>query len=303
MTRKNTYSKIVCLLALLMTCTAAQAQTFPYPDIPQELKNPKERGTYLLAHYWDGFDFNDTTLIHKPELAEQGFANFIDLLPRFGSTVAEQGVGAFAQRAFRTTVPKNVRNHFATLIERYLQNPNSPLRSDELYIMFLKRMVASPIFTQTERGRFAYQLKNAQKNLPGTVAADFKYATRSGKASTLHKTKGKLLLLIFYDPACTHCTDILNGLRTDTLLCRLIKERRLSVLAIYTEGDRPLWNATKTDLPVEWAVGIDESDIVENGIYDIPAMPTLYLLDKNKRVILKDPTPQALTNYLSTTGL
>lgn len=299
MTDKRNYRKFVYLLSLLLICTLAKAQTFPYPVIPQTLQTPQERGTYLLTHYWDNFNFSDTTFIHKPELTEQGFVNFIDLLPRFSVTTAEESVAMFSQKAFSTTVPQNVRSHFVSLIDHYLLDPNSPLRSDELSIIFLQRMMDAESFSDTERERFAYQLQNTSKNLPGTTAADFNYTTREGKVSSLLKTEGETLLLIFYDPTCAHCTETLNGLRRDAQIGQLIQEHRLAVLAIYTEGDRSLWHQTKSEMPTEWTVGIDESGIDEHAIYSIPAMPVLYLLDKDKRVLLKDPTPQALTDYLT----
>lgn len=40
----------------------------------------------------------------------------------------------------------------------------------------------------------------------------------------------------------------------------------------------------------EGTVAIDESNIVANHLYDIPAMPVFYLLDEQKNVILKGPT-------------
>lgn len=52
-------------------------------------------------------------------------------------------------------------------------------------------------------------------------------------------------------------------------------------------------------MPQEWTVGIDNSRIVERELYSLPAMPVIYLLDKDKRVLLKDSSPAGLEAFLS----
>jgi transporter family protein len=130
-------------------------------------------------------------------------------------------------------------------------------------------------------------------------AADFAYTDHRGKRQTLHGTPAPRLLLLFYDPACSHCAEILDALQESPALTRLIAAGELAVLAAYTEGDRRLWDETKAALPQEWTVGIDNSRIVERELYSLPAMPVIYLLDKDKRVLLKDSSPAGLEAFLS----
>ena len=91
----------------------------------------------------------------------------------------------------------------------------------------------------------------------------------------------------------------MDALQESPALTRLIAAGELAVLAAYTEGDRRLWDETKAALPQEWTVGIDNSRIVERELYSLPAMPVIYLLDKDKRVLLKDSSPAGLEAFLS----
>mgnify|MGYP000178762057 FL=1 len=76
---------LIAILLMAMRSLQAQAQEdFPYPSVPAELTTPQERADYVVRHYWDNINFQDTTLIHRPSMIEQGFVNFIDLLPRLG---------------------------------------------------------------------------------------------------------------------------------------------------------------------------------------------------------------------------
>ncbi len=50
-------------------------------------------------------------------------------------------------------------------------------------------------------------------------------------------------------------------------------------------------------MPSEWTVGYDDSNIAENGLYNLPSMPILYLLGKDKKVLLKETILEGITNY------
>ena len=54
---------------------SVQAQ-FPFPAIPSTLTEPEARKSYLLTHYWEQFDYADTTLVNNRDVTEQGFVNF-----------------------------------------------------------------------------------------------------------------------------------------------------------------------------------------------------------------------------------
>lgn len=79
---------LVCLFCTgLASCSYAQEQQkkdtkeFRLPDVPATLTAPEDRAAYLSLHYWDYFDFADTSLISRPEITEQAFVDFISILP------------------------------------------------------------------------------------------------------------------------------------------------------------------------------------------------------------------------------
>lgn len=74
----------------------------------------------------------------------------------------------------------------------------------------------------------------------------------------------------------------------DNLLKQAVETGYLTVLAIYTEGNLEVWKHTLDKLPEEWIVGCDREVIKEHTLYDLKAMPSLYLLDADKIVLLKD---------------
>lgn len=268
----------------------------PLPEVPASLTVPEERAEYIICHFWDGMDFADTLRSHDRLFMEQNFANFISLFPHARQETLPPYIDKLLEQAAVDSVASGLVKSIA---ERYLDDPNSPMRNEEYYILFLEGQLRLPGLPEKERVHLAYRLETAKKNRPGVKATDFSYIDRDGNRRTLHNTQGKQLLLLFYDPACSHCSEILDGLRESTLIADLVAGNELSVLAVYTEGDRKLWDETKSSLPREWIVAIDDSSIVDRELYDLPAMPVIYLLGKEKNVLLKDPTPEALEAFLS----
>lgn len=163
-----------------------------------------------------------------------------------------------------------------------------PKHKEEMYISYLKQLLCMPNLSIEDRARTEYYLKMAQKNRIETVATDFSFTTREGKRMKLSQFKAEKLVLVFYDPECPHCGEILERLYRNPRLQQAIAIGKAKVLAVYTEGNRKLWEETKEKMPIEWSVAIDESKIVERDLYDISAMPMVYLLDNEKRVIIKD---------------
>ena len=89
-------------------------------------------------------------------------------------------------------------------------------------------------------------------------------------------------------PECPSCHDVMMEMLHDKLLQQEVDAGNLTVLAIYTEGNLDVWKTTISELPKEWIVGTDREEIKQRCLYDLKAMPSLYLLDGDKKVILKD---------------
>lgn len=205
------------------------------------------------------------------------------------------GSGNSSDRSF--TVKKAAVDPWTaeSIAYRYWGSPASPHRNEERYIAFLDSLLASDSLPEGLRERAEYKRQMAMLNRPGTIAADFRFLERHGRESRLHDIGSPLTLLVFYDPECPHCEDILRSLADSKTINTAVAEKNLTVIAIYTEGKRDVWDKTKHELPENWLTGYDLTGIVDEEIYDIPAMPTPYLLDRDKRVILKDPDTRTLT--------
>lgn len=218
----------------------------------------------------------------------------IDMMHNFDSVSAAPLLTAFFN---------DIKGDTAALIEvtdiagRSIGYAGSADWNEELYISFLNGLLGVDTLPSFIREREAEHLRIASLNRPGMIAADFRYIDRRGVTSTLHAIDGPLLL-IFYDPECSHCSDILRWIADDRVINGAIDRGDLTVLAVYAEGKRDVWERTKGDMPSNWRVAYDLTGILDRDLYDLPAMPTLYLLDGDSRVRLKDPDYRVVSRSL-----
>ena len=301
-------------LFVLWACTLVQAQaqqSFPYPAIPDTLRSVEQRAGYLSEHYWDNYNFADTLLLKSKEVTEQGFVNFIDILNRFnldnaskgvahkdiaqkGITrkditqkdiaqkdivrkditqkditqkgIAQKGIACFTRKAFSNAAAKE---RFENLIEHYFEDQLSPVCNDRVYLIFLEEMKNSPCFNETEKERIAFKIKTTNKNLPGDIAINFKFKDENGKEHQLSDYKDQKVILYFYDPDCENCHEVSAWLKQQTI-------------------------------PADIKVLKMVADNHISYMYSLKNMPTIFLLDKENKVILKDCTAQELIENIST---
>ncbi len=271
---------LALLLALLPMAGAAQSD-FPFPQIPSVLTDPADRLDYMLQHYWDEYNFRDTTKLNQ-DVAEQGLSDFINLMQYADTAQMRQAADRFSAKAFANEWG---RSHYEELIEHYLGHPESPLRNDIFYACMLRSMNDAFPRTDERRSRFQYQLRQVAKNQVGTKANDFDYVTRDGKWHTLQQLKATYTLIIFSDPECEHCQEAMPKLIANPAL----QDKRLTVLSVYPDRNTQLWKKTANKLPSNWIDAYSPRGIImEKQIYYLPALPSLYLLDAQKQVLIKD---------------
>lgn len=269
--------------------------TFPHP--PAALSTDSARLNYVLEHFWDSFDRCDTTWIADTAALEQAFADWTGVLRYVSEPRAVQSIGEF----FRSTeAAPPVRDRLLEVAEHYLHDPNSPMRNETWYIAVLRYAVASPTIADADKIRPRAQLKMACKNRPGMVAADFAYTTPDGHTKRLHDLRGERTLLLFYNPGCPECARAEKFIASSPVLGPLIAGGELKVLAVYADGDLEAWREHLPEMPEGWTVACDKQGrIVEASLYDLRAIPCIFLLDAGKRVILKDATVERVEAWLA----
>ena len=149
------------------------------------------------------------------------------------------------------------------------------------------------------RPGYEYQALMSAKNQRGTKAADFAFKDAAGRRYTLYGIRAELTLILFSNPGCHSCKDIIAQLCSRPYLKHMIEEKRLAILNIYIDEELDKWREYLPEYPKEWISGYDYlGRIREEQPYDVRAIPSLYLLDAEKRVLMKDAPVEKVLQYL-----
>lgn len=269
---------------------------FRLPEIPQMITDVQEQTNYIATHYWQYCSFGDTTFICSDSL-EQIFADFIGVLT---NTDNETAVKAIRNLLVASENDSVARCRFRTLSEHYLDDPNSPLRNEMYYIGALEQIIGSHYLSLGEKLRYEDRLKQIRKNRPGMAAANFTYTQANGKRATLYGVKAKYTLLFFYDPDCETCKEMKRIMKEEVWMQELLRQNLLCILAIYPGEDVDEWVRGLAGMPRNWIVGYDAGQqIYDKQLYSLRALPSFYLLDSKKQVLLKDATLNSIYHFFA----
>lgn len=310
--------EIGLMLALALSCggpkkPAAKApatREFPMVEIPAMITEPQERAQWLSLHFWDPFTkadklyFCDSTTVNgvPSEKLEQQVGLFATLLQQVPLPVGQEAMKAAFGRleAFQEAQPEgNVFPETSALISRYFYDPNSPVRSEDLYLPFVSRLASSGLVDEQDRGRYAWEAHVCSLNQTGTPAADFTFVDIAGKRRTLYGIRADYTLLIFGNPDCNACREIMEQMAASPEISALIRSGRLKVADIYIDEEIDLWKEKADTYPREWINGYDPAFTIRTDrIYAVRAVPSLYLLDEKKNVLLKDALVETVLQVL-----
>ena len=168
-----------------------------------------------------------------------------------------------------------------------------------MYIPVLEAMLQTAALDDTEKIRPQMRLDWALKNRIGSKATNFQYTGITGQTGMLYHIKADYVLLFFNNPECSSCIEHVQSIRNSAIINRLLLEKRLQILSVYPDREvENEWKKNHAIYPAEWIIGYDPSFTIGEK-YDLKASPTLYLLDKDKMVLLKDASFFQLENYLA----
>lgn len=270
---------------------------FIMPIVPDELVVPLDRANYLVIHYWDNFDFSDTAYIHLPSITEQAMADYIEILPHANKDTASNSI---KNTLIKAEINNDMRSYFLDIYNKYLYDPNSPLRNEEFYIPVLSYILESEKTNETDKERADFKLKMLLKNRIGEKATNFTYTLASGKTGTLYDIKSEYTIVLFYNPDCHACAELIKAIKGSNIINEKLENKSITILSFYPDADLEIWKKHLNDIPSLWINGYDKKQIVQNKrLYDLKAIPTLYLLDSNKQIILKDVDFYVLQKWLS----
>lgn len=279
---------------------AALLKAMKDPEVPKDHPDEKKDSLfaykYFKAHYWDGVNFWDDRLARTP-FFESRLDRYMDQLvyPSPDSVNKELdwmlGYASASEDMQRFLLLK--------FVNRYLNQKF--MWEDAVFVHLFEKYFAQKNYSWlTDKGRKvitdrAYSL---MANIFGSPAAEVSLPDILGKKTTLYGMEAPYVLVTFWDPTCGHCKETLP--RLDSMYQAKWKGMGLKIFALAkeTDGTKKDWTGFIDQYKLkDWTHVYyskeDDQARVNSGtpsysqLYDVQSFPTLYLLDKDKRIIAK----------------
>ena len=278
-----------CLILYVMACPLLSwGQSFSYPIPPNTIPERQGRINYMAEHFWNEQTIADTACFQGPKL----LLDYLYLLKQTDNQ--SKCVQDFISLSCRQ---ENTFGLILYWLDNILYDSSSPHYDEALYMKFLDAVLASD--ADSVMKLVPQQRKEIiSKNQVGDKANNFSFIDKTGNESDLYGTDASLLLLIFNNPDCSLCNWAEESIAKDKLLQTMMNEGKLKILAITPDAEFNDW--MEHVYPSNWQVGYDKGKaIFDQRLYDIQQLPCIYLLDKEKRVLLKEANYERFYNYLS----
>ena len=282
--------------------------SFPMVSPPSYLNDQEQAIKYMARNFWDNFfkieldGKEGANVVHGVDSVSflNAFGVYAQLATMAGANVMEapmtelfQNLDSLALKGERKPLLKVMEQ-----MEHYFFDPNSPVLDEEMYLRALNGIMAAKSLTDLDKMQYEYQHRICSLNRAGTPAADFVFERLNGKKGSLYGIKGDYTLVFFNNPGCHACGEILENI-VNSPVAEMVSKGKVKVLAMYIDEELEAWKENRSKFPQEWIYAHDHKMILrDNNIYGLRAIPSLYLLDKEKRVILKDAPVGKVISYL-----
>lgn len=265
------------------------------PTPPIHIDNPREGLSYMINHYWDGINLSDTTFLGNASMLEGVVADYLGLL-----------VSADAPESLRLrilypleTVPIEYVPKVLNIYRQYLYDPGAPLEDEEVFKIVLAWAETSPKVPEGYQVTSREILRLLRLNEIGSQATEIVYTSPEGSKRRLSRILEPYTLLFFGTYGCEVCAAAYDYLTGHPVVRQLADKKKLRLLYIYVQDD-PERTLEALSPELGWVeTGRDtDGQITGTPLYDLKSSPTIYLLDKQKTVLLKNASLPQLINHL-----
>jgi hypothetical protein len=278
---------------------------FPQVQVPDMIDNQVDAAKYYALNYWK--DFLDPNRLLQLEYSkdtsgvlgvsgkvfQDAFIGYIKALQAANHyPTANAGERDLMKKAdsLAMTGDKKFLGKIIEYSEKYLYEPNSPYLDEQLYVPILEGIIDAQSIPANEKIGYIAQFKMAILNMIGARANDFEFSTGT-ETKNLYDIDAEYTLIYFNNPDCSDCVRVLNVLKNSDVIINMIGQDRLAILSLYPDKNLAAWRKGKSLFPKDWIYAYDPKGAINSGkIYSLRAIPSLYLLDEHKAVILKDAT-------------
>jgi thiol-disulfide isomerase/thioredoxin len=252
---------------------------FSNPDSVKWVRNYN----YNKNHFFDNIDLTDERLLRTPILYARLDAYFTNVLIQSPDTINKEIDKLLKKCSGNHKIFQFVAvylfNHFRES-EIMGQDAVMVKLADDIYLSGKADWV-----TKEFKDDLRKQIDLLRPNLIGKKAENIVMDSFKGIFVSLYDVEKEFTILYFWEPDCGHCKEATPKLKT---FYDKPKDYSLEVFAVCTTSDKPKWTKYIEDNNLTWINGWDPKRASHfDYYYNVQSTPTIYILDKNKKIIAK----------------
>lgn len=290
------------LAALLQSMKEPQAVS----SQPVTRQDSLDNYNYYKKHYWDGIDFTDARIIRTPFFVPKVERFFREVVsPTPDSIIRESDYLLLRAR----TSPDMYKFLLNWLTDEYI-NPKY-MGQDAVFVHLFEKYHSKGVSSwlnekqMTAISNRAYMLMS---NLIGEQAANLEMSDTAGILKPLYNVQAAYTIVCFWDPTCGHCQKEVP--RLDSFYQAKWKNEGVKMYGVLSETkEKDKWIDFINKNHLQSWVNVyqteeqkKQSDDAKKPsykqLYDVTQTPTLYLLDKDKRIVAKKLTIEQMDDLL-----
>jgi thiol-disulfide isomerase/thioredoxin len=282
------------------------------PEIPPASSHPGGKYDsnyayqYYKSNYWKGVSIGDERLVRTPFFEPKLEKYYKELVHPLADSIKKEIDAMLLQARASNEMFKYLLVHF---VQKYI-NPEY-MGQDAVFVHLFEKYInagQAEFFTAQYKDFMTKRAYSLMANLIGQPAANLEMVDTLGKAVPLYNIQSDYIVVVFWDPGCSHCKDVVP--RVDSIYKAKWKNQGVVVYGVKTDGTREDWVKFITEHKLTgWlhVYQLPEQQTAENAagrpgykqLYDVYQTPILYLLDKDKRIIAKKLTYLQMDEVIS----
>ncbi len=263
----------------------ALMQSPKMPEVPDSIENKQlYKYKYYKNNFWNDIDIADPGLLRTP-LLDVKIKEYLDNIVIQQSDSVIKEVDLLIAKA--STNKEAFRYLLITLVNKY--ESSNMIDFDKVFVHLIETYYLTGQADNWTTPETLDKLKNRvamiKPNFIGNDAPRLILWDTLGNEINLRGIEAAFTVLYFYSPECGHCktkTPLLYESYPDLVA------KGVEIIAICTDTDEKKWKDFIVKNDLGWINLADlESKTNVRYFYDIRSTPTVYILDKDKKIVLK----------------
>jgi thiol-disulfide isomerase/thioredoxin len=274
---------------------------------PVTLMDSLEYYYFYKDHYWDGITFMDDRIIRTPFFQPKLENYYRQVMPQAADSLIKD-------IDYKLLLARSSPEMYKYLLNWFTDEYLSPkyMGQDAVFVHLYQQYHSKGLSKWLNKAQDSLITRRAfmlMSNLIGESASNLEFVNPSGKVNALYDVNADFTLLVFWDPNCGHCKEEIP--RIDSFYRAGWEKKGLKIYAVLSETEKvkDAWVKYIDEHKInDWINVYQSKEIADleakdskpsyRQLYDISVTPTIYLLDKQKRIIAKKLTLEQLNDFL-----